>query len=383
MLLAVIAVLALATGKLAGIGRRARVPGTLDVSSEESRWNYLRIVFLPLTLLGILPQVSSLAGGAQQQILVDLFQTVPLMICFLLLLRILTTGGGRFDKLLVIGYLAVVMVSGVASGALAGWLFPAVGVALIYVGVRRRVPRTPIILLLLFLLFFQPSKQAFRETFVFTGAGQQSAGILTRAQAFVSLASSTWIGALTGQGTTTPIDLVRSTINRASLLTTVAHVIDYTPSVVPYQYGSTYAYLPVSLVPRFIWPDKPSINDANQFYQNAYGVTNAQESHNNISISVGVPAEGFMNFGWLGVIIVMFLFGILFDWVESTFLSPESGDLFTAFGIVIVLQLILIESQTGVYVSGLVQKAFVVAIVLLPALRRTAPEGEPRTLSVG
>jgi hypothetical protein len=54
----------------------------------------------------------------------------------------------------------------------------------------------------------------------------------------------------------------------------------------------------ITLIPRFIWPDKPSVNDANQYYQVAYGLT-TEENLDGVSIAVGVMTEGFINFGWL------------------------------------------------------------------------------------
>lgn len=380
MFMAAVGVLTLAAGKLVGVGRHLHLSGRLDVSHNPADWTYLRIILLPLTVLGFVPVISGLGSGSSREIVQDIFQVVPLVICFLLLERIFAGEARVLDKLLVAAYLVLASVFGVASGAIAPWLFIAVGVLLVYLGVKRSIPRLPVILVLAVFLFFQPGKDAFRSVYVYENGGQQvSAGVLTRAHAWFILSVDAWSGAFTGQSGQTPLDLVRNTIDRTSLLATDAHVVDYTPSIVPYQYGSTYAYLPVSLVPRLIWPDKPSINDANQFYETAYGVTNAVENHNNVSISVGALAEGYMNFGWVGVILIMFFLGILFDWIETTFLARDSGFLFTAFGIVMVLQFILIESQMSVYLSGLIQKAVVAGIVLFPVWRgRRAPEQSGR-----
>ncbi len=379
MVMAAGGVLALAAGKQIRFGSRLRLTSRLDVSADPAGWTYLRVIFLPLTILGFVPVVAGLGGGSGREIVQDIFQIVPLVICFLLLERIFSGGSRQLDKLLVIVYLILTSVFGVASGAIAPWLFVAIGVLLVYIGVKRRMPLLPVVLVAVVFLFFQPGKDAFRSAYVYSSGGQQvSAGILTRAHAWLTLSIDAWSGAFSGQSGLAPLDLVRTTIDRASLLTTDAHVIDYTPSIVPYQDGSTYAYLPVSFVPRFLWPDKPSINDANHFYETAYGVTNAQENHNNVSISVGSLAEGYMNFGWVGAILVMFFLGILFDWVETTFLARDSGFLFTAFGIVMVLQFLLIESQMSVYLSGIIQKALIVGIVLLPAWR-----GQRRTERMG
>ena len=62
-------------------------------------------------------------------------------------------------------------------------------------------------------------------------------------------------------------DSVTATFSRISLLTQTANVVELTPSTVPYQGGHLYSYLLVTWIPRVIWPDKPSMSEANRFYQ--------------------------------------------------------------------------------------------------------------------
>ena len=76
----------------------------------------------------------------------------------------------------------------------------------------------------------------------------------------------------------------------------------------------------VTWIPRFLWPDKPSVNEANQFYQVAYGLT-AEEELAGVSIAVGYLAESFINFGWFGVVGVMFTIGVFFDFYQKTFVA--------------------------------------------------------------
>ena len=163
-------------------------------------------------------------------------------------------------------------------------------------------------------------------------------------------------------------------VNRLSLLNQTANVIDKTPNVVPYQYGRLYSYMLITLIPRFVWPDKPSVNDANQYYQVAYGLT-SEENLNAVSIAVGVLTEGYMNFGWLGAMGVMFLLGIFFDFYQRVLLSKESGVLLTALGIVLLPQFMSIESQMAQYLGGIIQQIIFTLVIMIPALqfRRKAP----------
>jgi hypothetical protein len=114
---------------------------------------------------------------------------------------------------------------------------------------------------------------------------------------------STWGGAVRSE-TRILRRLSPPGFERMYLLSQVAHVLDVTPADVPFQGGQTYAFVAVTLVPRFLWPDKPSVNDANRFYQRAYGLT-AERQLAGVSIAVGVLGEAFINFGWPGVIVMM------------------------------------------------------------------------------
>ena len=145
-------------------------------------------------------------------------------------------------------------------------------------------------------------------------------------------------------------------------------MMEFTPSRVPYQYGRLYSYIGVTFIPRFLWPDKPSVNDANRWYQVSYGLT-LPRGLSNVSIAVGTLAESYINFGWLGPVLIMFPLGIFLGSVQRIFLHADSGLLFTSVGAVLVPQLLTVEAQMAEYVAGLAQQVFVVLLVLIPVLK--------------
>ena len=158
---------------------------------------------------------------------------------------------------------------------------------------------------------------------------------------------------------------------RVSLLQQTANVMELTPSRVPYQYGSLYSYIAVTFIPRFLWPDKPSVNDANRWYQVSYGLT-SPGGLSIVSIAVGTLAESYINFGWLGPVLIMLPLGIFLGSFQRFFLRAESGLLFSSVGAVLVPTLLSVESQMAQYVAGLAQQIFVVLLVLLPTLKYRA-----------
>src|SRR5204863_2608490 len=139
---------------------------------------------------------------------------------------------------------------------------------------------------------------------------------------------------------------------------------------------STYRFVAVTLIPRFLWPDKPTVNDANRFYQVAYGLT-TEGNLDAVSIAVGSLAEGFINFGWTGVVGVMLLIGIILGAYQRTLVGAESSTLFLAIGLTLVPGLISVESQLGQYVGGMIQQMVLTVILFLPVARRRSHGAEP------
>lgn len=73
------------------------------------------------------------------------------------------------------------------------------------------------------------------------------------------------------------------------------------PDVVDYQYGYVYYVQLVNPVPRFLWPDKPTL-DAGLLMADMYGEKDEQTGEAHMTVSPGIIGEMYMNFGWLGVI---------------------------------------------------------------------------------
>jgi hypothetical protein len=228
-------------------------------------------------------------------------------------------------------------------------------------------------------LFFQVGKEEFRKVY---WTEQTKASQLDRVSFWVNASSEKWGNALVDPSGIAMRDLLNKSVSRMSLLTQSANVLEQTPEVVPYQKGELYKYLFVTVIPRFMWPDKPSANEANRFYQVAYGVTDEADL-DKVAIGVGVLTEAFINFGWFGVVGVMFLLGVFFDFYQKSFLGSDSGVLMSSLGIALLPQMLGIESQMATYVGGIVQQIFFSLVVLLPVIRWKRTSNESRTLRLG
>jgi hypothetical protein len=307
----------------------------------------------------------ALAGGGSQQLFAIMVTTVYLAVNVILVSRVMEGRSGSGEKLFLAFFLGARMLTGLAGGWVGAILSVAAVCAMVYIHRYRKLPIFAMACLLPYVLFFQVGKDQFRKTF--WGEANQASAI-EKIEFWFNVSWEKWSDAFNGVGTESIRDLTLPSLSRASLLTQAANVMEKTPKVVPYQYGRLYSYLLVTWIPRAVWPDKPSFNEANQFYQVAYGVTRAEDL-NTVSIAVGVLTEGFINFGWFGTALVMFLVGALLDFWNTTFLSDSSKPLAFGIGIALAPQLLNIEFQMAQYLSGMIQNIVVTLILFVPIIQ--------------
>jgi hypothetical protein len=357
------------------IGRR-HIPRAGLIALRPTRLNYIRFVLIAGSLLSFSDFSTYALGAGGRQAIVLLLSMIPLLAFAILFRRYLQGEATTLDRLLIAGFLMSRFLAGMASGWLGVFTSILVICGSLYVAERKRIPRLSLFVVVAFTLFFQVGKDDFRKTYWVERF--PPAGRVERLVFWVDTSFEKWNEVLTNPSADTLREIMSPSVNRLSLLNQTANVIDKTPALVPYQYGQLYSYMFITLIPRFIWPDKPSVNDANQYYQVAYGLT-SEDNLGGVSIAVGVLTEGFMNFGWVGAFGIMFLIGIFFDFYQSTFLSRDSGILLTALGVVLLPQFLAVESQMAQYLGGIVQQVLFTLLIMSPALKfgRRAKIGIP------
>ena len=146
-------------------------------------------------------------------------------------------------------------------------------------------------------------------------------------------------------------------------------VLEKTPETVPFQDGVAYPQIFTNLIPRVIWPDKPTVNDSNRFFQIEYGLT-TQNDIQGVSIACGFEAEGYMNFGWFGVAGISLFVGLILGVYELAFFSKDVSLATTALGLALLPGFWTIESQLVVYLGGVVQVVFATCFVFWSPNRR-------------
>jgi len=371
LLMALIGVCSLWLGMRLGIAKLIAPRTRLSMELTNSKLNYVRGVLIFGSLLSLSDTPVRLAGEGGRQLVSIMISLVPVLAFAILFRNFIRGGSSRTDKMLVFGFLLVRLMGGLSTG----WLGVSAAILVIcgsiYLMEMRRIPRWALVFVVLFTLFFQVGKDDFRREF-WQGSEQGSqlnqGGKVERIAFWAQNSFDKWNEALSDSSGESFRRALNPSVTRISLLNQSANVIEQTPSVVPYQYGWLYSYMAITWIPRFVWPDKPSMSEANQYYQVAYGLT-AEDDLNKVAISVGVLTEGFINFGWPGVVGIMFLAGVFFDLYQRTFLSAKSGALMTAIGVILIPQFLAVEAQLAQYLGGIVQQVAVTLIVMLPIIR--------------
>jgi hypothetical protein len=370
LLMALIGVCALWVGMRSGIAKLIVPAGKLSMELTKSKLNYVRAVLILGSLLSLSDTPAQLAGEGGKQLVGIMVSVIPILAFAILFRNFIRGYSSRADKILVFGFLFLRLVGGLSTG----WLGVSAAILVIcgsiYLMEMRRIPRWALVFVVLFTLFFQVGKDDFRkEYWQSSGQGSQfdQGGKVERVTFWVQNSFDKWNEALSDSSGESFRRALNPSVSRISLLNQSANVIEQTPSVVPYQYGWLYSYMAITWIPRVVWPNKPSMSEANQYYQVAYGLT-TEDDINKVAISVGLLTEGFINFGWAGVVGIMFLVGIFFDFYQRTFLAGTSGALMTAIGVILIPQFLSVESQMAQYLGGIVQQVVVTLIVMLPVI---------------
>ncbi len=351
-----------------GLGMSAPVFGpprrTLDIRPGRGGRDYVRVIVGLGTLAAFFEGWANQAGSLRQ--LVITIQGLVPLVAFAYLLALQFRGlAERPDRLLILAFLLVKLLVGAASG----WVGEIAGLlvvgGLVYVAERRRIPYLPIALAVLCFLFFQAGKSDFRREFWYGGG---EGGKIERVVFWVESSYDRWRRDLSDPSGEAWRERVAKTFGRTSLLPQTANVVELTPNVVPFQGAQLYSYMLVTFIPRFLWPEKPSANESNRFYQVAYGLT-AEDDLEGVSIAVGTLTEAYISFGWWGSIMVMLLMGQVLRLFEQVFLRSSSGLLMRSIGISMVFPLMGIEGQMAQYLGGLVQQIVIVLVVMGPFVR--------------
>jgi hypothetical protein len=116
------------------------------------------------------------------------------------------------------------------------------------------------------------------------------------------------------------VDEGETILGRLNVLGQMSNVVSLTDRKGFYN-GHTLSYFTFVFIPRFLWPEKPTL-DAGQWFSVEIGRSYYKKSGKaNNSINMTVPGEMYLNYGWYGLIIGCIFFGFFISriwiWIDG------------------------------------------------------------------
>lgn len=138
-----------------------------------------------------------------------------------------------------------------------------------------------------------------------------------------------------------------------------ARTISLVPDKYDYHYFQDFPFVFFNIIPRIIWSDKPLPYSGSFFSIYIYGMTNGG------SASPHPVAEGYLNLGWLGVLILFWLWGLIQALLYRGIYLPHSrSGLIKVLYLFYSLQVIGFGGWLSGFIVGLPQQI----VVLLPLI---------------
>ena len=155
--------------------------------------------------------------------------------------------------------------------------------------------------------------------------------------------------------------------DRLNNLSVVGIIVGNTPQIWDFKYGYSYFMLFIAMIPRIIWPDKPSIS----FYANDFGRNYGFISPYDYSTSIDMTwiGEMFINFGWYGMF-VGFLYGFLYQTIYSYFLRRGKLTNLSILLYTLSLYYMIRGGMFAIQFSGLVKVIFLFLVILYTFTKR-------------
>ena len=286
---------------------------------------------------------------------------------------------GLSKRIIFFSLISLLVIEGISTGMTQAMLEPLFVLYICRFIVFGKLGIHYVVLGVVAFVLIQPVKLEYRAQV--WGLGSK-VGLLEKVDIFTTKFYDHWFSSV-------GVDRVdESTFSRTSLLLSTSHVIDWTPSVVPYAWGETLYFLPVNWIPRFIWPNKPIAQQANIDYAINYGVTTKKGARSTM-FGVGHLGEAFMNFGAKGIGMVFLIIGFLTylplhilrfsKQALGEFRSSQGANNIASMSILtaVLLQFIYIGSSLGDSYGGVIQLMIVHGVGLHFFARKKAGLGLP------
>lgn len=251
-------------------------------------------------------------------------------------------------------------VRGLASGMTQDALQPIFLFAVTGWVVNGRAPLVMGTCVVAVIFLLQPIKNEYRSRTWFGNEGAFSTK--EKIGLYVTIASDYWLGS-GGKGSKVSESIKESANQRMSLLLSSQQYVDLTPREIPYKKGESIAYLFYGWIPRAVWANKPIAQAANKEYPVEYGLQHPFTVSSS-SFGVGHVAEGYVNFGILGLPPLFLLLGML-TYFPKAVLDLRGGNAAAlSLQCAACMKLMFVGSSVGNVYGGLISELLMQAFLL-------------------
>jgi hypothetical protein len=283
----------------------------IKIDYRKNAFNYLKRIFL---LLYILQLIADLPVNGLNDF-IELFTIGLYTIGFLLNIN------SKFENGLFFLLISFQSLNIITSGLIYSIIYFAIYLIVIFKNYGLNSKKGKILIsallsiYLMFSILFSSVKMEYR-TYLFT-----SNSIFEKVQVIFSLItennSGSSVSSLNEQTKQGPVWRLSYPLSAISL------VKEKTPSTIPYWKGESYLPIFTKLIPRFLWPDKPTEN-MGQLFGHRYGIL----AWDNLTTSMNTPiiAEAYMNFGEIGFYLIFFIMALVMAKVYNKKNSTQNQD---------------------------------------------------------
>ena len=240
---------------------------------------------------------------------------------------------GLSAKLLIWGGVApLFVVMTISSGMVSQPLLLFLSLLLTYCTLRGRIPWKTVVLTSVLAVLLLAAKGDYR---VLAWYGTYSTGNVFEKSALYFRLTTEYV---TGHAKAydESFEIVLRRFSQHGLMN-LAWVIQLTPETVPFWGGQTYKPLLWMAVPRFLWPTKPQAAWGQEF-GHRYGLL--YESDRTTAYNMGQLVEMYANFGVAGVIVGMFLLGLIYRLIYELFGTRPDDEGALLVGVIILVNLL-------------------------------------------
>ncbi|MDO8541012.1 MAG: hypothetical protein Q7S40_11295 [Opitutaceae bacterium] len=225
-------------------------------------------------------------------------------------------------------------------------------VVISYTSASRRLPIATLIIGVGVFAFLHVGKDAMRK--IYWQPGAPSVGLANLPNFF-----SEWITFSLVARAESDEGMASKLLERTSLFHVLCIAADSIPSRQPHLDGETYVNIPAQFVPRLFWSDKPGPHKSNSRLAVYLGFVVDEDAAQKVSIAFGTPCEAYVNFGFVGLVLLGGGYGLLFKrFATLTAASPP----LSVGGVIMVLLMawsLQAEMTLSVWISSLYQAAVV------------------------